>query len=73
MRRPWLYSRRLLAILLVLAVVGSVAVAQEERQRGPSVSATPYKALAPGLEYRRDTRANGPLSIHVLRIDRIKH
>ena len=29
-----------------------------------------FKLLAPGLEYRHDVRTNGPLSIHVLRMDR---
>ena len=29
-----------------------------------------FKSLAQGVEYRHDVRATGPLSIHVLRIDR---
>ena len=29
-----------------------------------------FKSLAPGVEYRHDVRPAGPLSIHVLRIDR---
>ena len=29
-----------------------------------------FNSLAQGVEYRHDVRANGPLSIHVLRIDR---
>jgi hypothetical protein len=34
------------------------------------VAGETYRALAPGLEYRHDARADGPLSIHAIRIDR---
>ena len=38
-----------------------------------SVADDTFRSLAPGLEYRHEARTNGPLSIHVLRIDRQHH
>ncbi|HYV37754.1 MAG TPA: phosphodiester glycosidase family protein [Gemmataceae bacterium] len=35
-------------------------------------AASDYRALEPGLDYKHETKADGPFSIHVLRIDRTK-
>ena len=70
--------KHLLPSLLVLLMPMS-AIAGEP---SPAAKSTPdhaaaqkttddaFKSLAPGLEYRHDVRTNGPLSIHVLRMDR---
>jgi large repetitive protein len=53
-------STRWVFLLLVVHFLGeSILVAQET-----------YKPLAPGLAYRHEIRADGPLSIHSVRIDR---
>jgi len=53
-------KRRLLIAAIAICLAGVVAAHADEA----------FKSLAPGLEYRHDVRTNGPLSIHVLRIDR---
>jgi hypothetical protein len=52
-------------VRIVIACLGFALLAH-------SVAAD-YQTLAPGLDYRHDVRANGPLSIHMLRMDRIEH
>ena len=47
------------ALIAVLAIGVSNAIAEDA-----------FKSLGQGVEYRHDVRAAGPLSIHVLRIDR---
>ena len=59
MRQASWHTRR--ALLLCAAFLsGQLALVAQET----------YRPLAPGLEYRHEVRANGPLSIHSLRIDR---
>lgn len=59
MRQPSRPARWAFLLIVVLLLGKSSLVAQET-----------YKPLAPGLEYRHAVRADGPLSIHSLRIDR---
>ncbi len=67
MGRTILSLRRIVAVLLVLSV-GAIAVTE-----GRELVRSDFVPLAPGLEYCHETRADGPLSIHVLRIDRLGH
>ena len=53
---------RTLILLSLTVLVGSFGK--------PALPADAFKSLAQGVEYRHDVRAAGPLSIHVLRIDR---
>ena len=57
-------KRRLLHVALIAAIAilsaGVVAAHADDA----------FKSLAQGVEYRHDVRTAGPLSIHVLRIDR---
>ena len=64
--KTWVASG-LLACLACLCL-GQVARAHESSQAKPSSDT--FQTLTPGLDYRHDVRVNGPLSIHVLRIDR---
>ena len=48
------------ALIAALVIIGVVAARADDA----------FKSLAQGVEYRHDVRAAGPLSIHVLRIDR---
>jgi exopolysaccharide biosynthesis protein len=50
---------RWIVLLCLLLLSKSTLTAQET-----------YSTLAPGVAYRHDVRADGPLSIHVIRIDR---
>ena len=59
MRRAATFALALLALFRVVGVFG------EEFQA--------FQPRLPGLEYRHDARPSGPLSIHVLRIDRRNH
>jgi hypothetical protein len=65
MDRRILKPGRIAAAVLLLSVGVTAAAAPREPVRPAFVS------LAPGLEYRHETRAHGPLSIHVLSIDRL--
>ncbi len=60
-------ARRFLACLMVSvaawAVFGAGAAGADEA----------FESLAPGLDYRHESRAEGPLSIHVIRIDLHQH
>jgi hypothetical protein len=59
MRLPFLYARWAFLLCLAFFLGRSILAAQET-----------YRPLAPGLAYRHEVRADGPLSIHSLRIDR---
>ena len=63
----------LLAVLaLLLAWTATLTRAEEPRRTTSPPAAPPFRTLAPGLDYRHDQRQDGPLSIHVLRIDRAR-
>jgi len=49
------------ASVLAVAILGRIGLAEEP---------TAFSSLCPGVEYRHEVRAVGPLSIHVLKIDR---
>ena len=51
----------LLALVLAVTILGRIGIADEP---------TAFEPLCQGVEYRHDVRAAGPLSIHVLGIDR---
>ena len=48
-----------------------LAVAAPPVREASSAPADVFRPCVPGVEYRHDARADGPLSIHVLRISRI--
>jgi hypothetical protein len=60
----------------LLAVAVFAATALVARADGPAEpafrDAGTFQSLAPGLEYRLEQRPAGPLSIHVLRVDRVE-
>jgi hypothetical protein len=56
------------AILLALGPNGLAA--EDQKQASPPERDARWEPLAPGLQYRHEARQAGPLSIHVLRLDR---
>jgi hypothetical protein len=67
------FINRLVPLALLLLLGKALAVAQEPAKSEPQLAIPAFKLLEPGVEYANDVRAQGPLSIHVLRLDRLDH
>ena len=62
-------STLLAALAIVLAWTATPIGAEELCRETSPAAAGLFRTIAPGLDYRHDQRQDGPLSIHVLRID----
>jgi hypothetical protein len=60
------------AILVFINVGPAILFARQSEDARSEKGLSCFVTLAPGLEYRHEARAEGPLSIHILRIDLAK-
>jgi hypothetical protein len=71
--RPWWMIRAWFALALLCSVGPTATLAQTRAEDPPRPTCSHFQSLAPGLEYRHESRSAGPLSIHVLRFDLADH
>jgi hypothetical protein len=60
-------------LAMALLLIAVAAIAQAPSRDRSDTPAGAFQSLAPGVDYLHEVRKAGPLSIHVLRIDRIGH
>lgn len=73
MRRAWATDSGKVGLLAAIVLVAAALLVRADEPAPVSRIAGAFQPVAPGVDYRHEQRQDGPLAIHVLRVDRSGH